>query len=368
MFDENSEVRQRIVEYGKLVDELHIIVFSTRKSEGQSTKLETNVFLYPTYSRNRWFYIFDALKIGEKILASGGQWLITAQDPFECGLAAWLIKRKFKILLQIQIHTDFLSPYFRKEFLLNCIRFLIAKFLISRADCIRAVSKRIKKSIISGCKFQASKITILPIFVDVRKIQETAIKTDLHQKYPQFDFIILMASRLTREKNISLAIKAMKEITKRRPRAGLIVAGEGPERETLKSQIKNRKLQKNVILEPWNNDLFSYYKTADLFLLTSNYEGYGMAVVEAMAAGCPVVMTDVGLAGEVLIDKKDGLVVPVGNKEKLIESIRSLIDENSGLRTRLIENAKKTLDFWPVKEQYMKNYQDAWRLCGKDRF
>ena len=62
-------------------------------------------------------------------------------------------------------------------------------------------------------------------------------------------------------------------------------------------------------MEPWTDDPFSYYKTADLFLLTSNYEGYGMAVVEAMAAGCPVIMTDVGLAGEVLIDKKDGLVV-----------------------------------------------------------
>ena len=46
-----------------------------------------------------------------------------------------------------------------------------------------------------------------------------------------------------------------------------------------------------------------------------------MAVVEAMVAGCPVIMTDVGLAGEVLIDKKDGLVVPVGDKNKLVGAI-----------------------------------------------
>ena len=81
-----------------------------------------------------------------------------------------------------------------------------------------------------------------------------------------------------------------------------------------------------------------------------------------MASGCPVVMTDVGLAGEVLIDKKDGLVVPVGKNEKLTEAILNLI-ENPELRAELIRNSQKTLSFWPKKEDYLKAYRDSWLLC-----
>ena len=113
LFIEGSDVRRRVVEYGKLVEELHIIVFSTRKLHITNYMLcvADNVFLYPTNSWSRWFYIFDALKIAKFALKNNAQWLVTAQDPFESGLASWLIKRKLRIPLQLQIHTDFLSPY-----------------------------------------------------------------------------------------------------------------------------------------------------------------------------------------------------------------------------------------------------------------
>ncbi|MCX6731767.1 MAG: glycosyltransferase [Candidatus Parcubacteria bacterium] len=344
IFNEDSGARQRMIEYGKLAEELYIIVFNLRSSVVRQNF--GNVFIYPTNSKSRWFYICDAVKIGKKITATKGQWLITSQDPFECGLAGWLISKIRKIPLQLQIHTDFLSPYFWEESILNKVRVFIAKFLIPRADCLRVVSERIKKSL----KRDAF---VLPIFVDVEKIRNTPIKTNLHQKYPQFDFIILMASRLTKEKNISLAIEAVKEINN--IKVGLVIVGNGPEKE-------NYELCKNIIIEPWTDDLISYYKTADLFLLTSNYEGYGMTVVEAMAAGCPVIMTDVGLANKVLVDKKDGLVIPVGDKEKLIEAILNLI-KNPELRADLIRNFQKIMNFWPKKEDYLKAYRDSWLLC-----
>ncbi len=366
LFDERSEVRQRIIEYGSLVDELHIIVFTRRKSQitNHKSQISENVYLYSTNSRSRWFYVFDAYRIAKKILSASEQWLITSQDSFECGLVGWLLKRKFKIPLQLQIHTDFLSPYFWKDSFLNKVRMVLAKFLIPRADCLRVVSERIKKSINSKFKILNSKITVLLVYVDVKRIQEAPVKTDLHKKYPQFDFVILMASRLTREKNIGLAIEAMTEIVKKYPKTGLIIVGDGPERNNLKSQISNLKINENIIIENWSDDLASYYKTADLFLLTSNYEGYGMAVVEAMAAGCPVIMTDVGLANEILVDKKDGLVIPVGDKEKLIEAISNLI-KNPDLRNDLIRNSQKTLSFWPRREDYLKAYFASWLLCRK---
>jgi glycosyltransferase involved in cell wall biosynthesis len=365
IFREGSRSLERLREYSIIADKIFVVVWTRKKD--QPISFNDKLFVFPTNSCCRPTYYFDSLKIVRKILKQNKIDLISSQDPFEAGLAGWFISWFYKITFQLQVHTDFLSPYFRKESLLNKIRVMLAKFLIPRANCLRVVSERIRRSflkelVVGEREKVRPRIIVLPIFVNVKKIQEASVKTDLHKKYPQFDFIILMASRLTKEKNIGLAIESMAEITKKYPKTGLIVAGEGPEKENLKSQISNLKINENIKIEEWTNDLISYYKTADLFLLTSNYEGYGMAVVEAMAAGCSVIMTDVGLAGEVLIDKKDGIVVPVGNKEELIESILNLI-ENPDLRAELIKNASKTLDFWPSREKYLMAYRDSWLLC-----
>ena len=61
----------------------------------------------------------------------------------------------------------------------------------------------------------------------------------------------------------------------------------GPEQKMIKNLAQKLNVEKNVVFEDWQNDLSSYYKTAHLFLLTSNYEGYGMTLVEAIASHCP---------------------------------------------------------------------------------
>ncbi len=358
IFRTGSRSLNNLKDYSRFFEKLFVISW-TQGSE-KPIFFENRLFIYPTTSRSRLFYIIDTLGIFKKFIKKESIDLVSSQDPFETGFVAYIISKFFKIPLHLQVHTDFLSPYFKKESLLNRIRVLIAKFLIPRAVCIRVVSKRIKRSLLEELAVGERekvrpRIIVLPIFVDVKKIQEAAIKTDLHKKYPQFNFIILMASRLTREKNIGLAIEAMQEVIKKLPKTGLIIAGDGPEKE-------NYSLSDNIIIEQWTDDLISYYKAADLFLLTSNYEGYGMTVVEAMASGCPVIMTDVGLAGEVLIDKKDGIVVPVGDKNKLIEAIVKLI-ENKDLRAELIRNSQKLMEFWPKKEDYLKTYRDSWLSC-----
>ena len=393
IFRPNSLSVENLKDYSRFFDKLFVIAWT--RGEEKPIFSEDRLFIYPTNSRSRLFYIFDTYRIFKKFIRNEGIDMVSSQDPFETGLAAYLISRIFsvkgaapdiafgevkggrgsasggKIRLHLQSHTDFLGSYFWKESFLNKIRVLLAKFLIPRADCIRVVSERIRKSLVRVTPASPSevgraryplRVAVLPIYVDVKKIREAPVNVNLHKKYSQFDFIILMASRLTREKNIGLAIEAMAEVVKKYPKTGLVIAGSGSEREALKLQITNYKLQKNIIIEDWTDDLASYYKTADLFLLTSNYEGYGMAVVEAMAVGLAVIMTDVGLANEVLIDKKDGIVIPVGNKEKLTEAILNLI-ENQSLRTRLIENSQKTLDFWPDRNQYLRAYRESWLIC-----
>ena len=361
IFEDGSEARQRMIEYGRLAEQLYIIVFTKRIKNLQRIALSENTFLYPTNSFSRWCYIFDAVKIAKKIIEnSGGKFLITSQDPFEIGLAGWLVARKFKIPLQLQIHTDFLNSYFRQESFLNKIRVRLAKFLISRAACVRVVSERIKSSLNSnppaGGQIPNSKISVLPIFIDAEKIKNAPIKTDLRRKYPQFDFIILTASRLTAEKNIGLAVEAMAEVIKDYPKIGLIIAGNGPEKENLESKISNLKINENIIIEDWADDLASYYKTADLFLLTSNYEGYGRTLIEAAVSGCRVISSDVGVADEILPKEN---IFEVGNKEQLKEKILKAV------RGELKMPNTGYLAKMPTKEEYLRAYKKLWEDCGK---
>jgi len=123
-------------------------------------------------------------------------------------------------------------------------------------------------------------------------------------------------------------------------------------------------LKDNIIFEPWSNDLASYYKSADLFLLVSNYEGWGMAVVEAMAAGCPVLMTDVGCAGELARGGKNALVVPPGDKRALAEAIERLFSDRA-LAHDLSQNASAAVERLDSKQDYLDKYKNSWEAIIK---
>src|SRR5258708_4904863 len=117
VFAEGSAVRKRFIEYGTLVTVLHIIVFTavTRRAEA----LAPNVFLHPTNSRSRFAYITDAMRIGKGLPRPD---LVTAQDPFETGIAAWRIAKHQGAKLELQIHTDFLNRHFAFHSVPNLFR------------------------------------------------------------------------------------------------------------------------------------------------------------------------------------------------------------------------------------------------------
>ncbi|MBI2097858.1 MAG: glycosyltransferase family 4 protein [Candidatus Vogelbacteria bacterium] len=343
LFVVGSEVRQRIIDLATASTELHIVVFAKRSLGLQSEQIVSNVWIYPTNSASRWHYVWDAVRLGRQFRGIGIE-VVSGQDPFECGLAAWFVSRRLAAKLQLQIHTDFLNPYFWHESFLNKIRVLLARFLLPRADSVRVVSRMIADSLQSaGCRIKANPV-ILPVFVDVGKIKNSPIKTDLRKKYPQFDKIILMASRFTREKNIGLAIEAMHEIVKFRPKTGLVIVGDGSEEKKLKA--KSYKLKANVIFEPWTDDLASYYKTADLFLVTSLYEGYGRTIIEALACGCQVVSTDVGVAREV------GAII--ATRTTLVDLIKQalFVPKKATLKNCLIQD----------KQLYLRAYSNLWTI------
>jgi glycosyltransferase involved in cell wall biosynthesis len=169
-----------------------------------------------------------------------------------------------------------------------------------------------------------------------------------------------------REKRFSLLIDVMADIRREIPRAVLVLVGDGPDRRRYEQAIKSRGLEDTVRLEPWRHDLPSFLKSFDVFLQASNYEGWGRACVEAAAAGLPVITTDVGLAGELLIDGVSALVVPVGDREALSRAVVRLYS-NPQERRGLARAAGEAVDRLPFRSMndYYRAYRGAVEACLK---
>ena len=109
----------------------------------------------------------------------------------------------------------------------------------------------------------------------------------------------------------------------------------------------------------WQNDLASFYKTANVFVQTSFFEGYGLSLIEAGLYGLPIITTPVGIAQE-LEHGKDAFIYPVGNPELFAQGVVDLI-ENNYKRENLRTNMKHTLDIKLIsRADYLAQIKDDW--------
>lgn len=344
---ESSPARQRMVEYAKTFGELHMIVFTKRGFRTETVGGVLN--LYPTNSRSRWLYVRDAVRLA-KIFPKNGGWLVSAQDPFEAGVAGYLIAKRLGARLQIQVHTDFLSPYF-KTGLLNRLRLVIAGFILPNADCVRAVSARLKRSLLARYKIFPERVETLPIWNEFSPAERVS-----HDK-----FVILMVARLEPEKGIKDALAAMALYVKKGGAGILRIAGSGSLEAWARRAVKRYKLESRVEVLGWRNDVMELYRAADVFLFPSHYEGWGMAAYDGLRAKLPIVMTDVGLAGEAVHDGINGIVVSVRDVAAMAEALLSL-ERDQGLRTRLAVG--EVGPRFASKDEYLAAYRKTLLRCA----
>lgn len=357
-----SAVYERMKEYGGLVEELHIVLLSDSGHSLKDKQISGNVWVYPTNSSFNLLRPVDAIRMGKKIVFEKkfvrGKSVITAQDPFECGWAGLKIKKKWRIALEVQLHTDPFSPYFRG--FKNAVRKLFVKGILRNADSVRVVNASLK-AVISKCG--SADIRVLPIYVDQKKIEESPIVFDLHARYP-WHFIMLTVSRLAPEKNIGLAIRVLALVREKFPGTGLVIVGSGPEEDRLKELVRKLQLVGAVEFTGWQENLASFYKTANVFIQTSLFEGYGLSLVEAGLSGLPVITTPVGIAGE-LEHGKDAYIYPPENAEMFARGVMDLI-ENNYKRENLRINMKHALDTKLIsKADYMAQIKDIWEKTAQ---
>ncbi|MDD5032878.1 MAG: glycosyltransferase family 4 protein [Candidatus Pacebacteria bacterium] len=209
------------------------------------------------------------------------------------------------------------------------------------------------------CVSEFMKKIALKIGVDERKIKviynsadfmdcgsdDTAVSIIKNKYAPNGEKIILTACRLVPWKGIDGVIKAIPEIERKVGSVKFLVLGDGPEKENLKRLSEEKRISGKICFlgKIGRDDIFDYFKAADVFVLNSKYEGFSHTVLEAMKTGVPVVVSNEGGNPEVVESGKSGFLVEYNNESQIAEAISRILDDKK-LAEALCAGAKERLE------------------------
>jgi glycosyltransferase involved in cell wall biosynthesis len=178
-------------------------------------------------------------------------------------------------------------------------------------------------------------------------IQEPIIKPGSY--FPAERKILLAVGRLVRQKGFDLLIESFSVIADKYKDWDLVILGDGPEKIMIEGLIKKHDVLKGRVHLPGIvGNIGDWYANADLFVLSSRYEGFPKTVLETLASGCPVVSFDCNAGpSDIIRDGVDGLLVPPENVQALTETLAKMIN-NSELRKRFSERAIEARDRFSI--------------------
>lgn len=167
------------------------------------------------------------------------------------------------------------------------------------------------------------------------------------------EFVILSIAELHPRKGLKYLIEAFKQVEESQPKTKLVIVGEGPERKTLEKLIKKLELEGTVILAGQQKEIPQILKSANLFVLPSVKEAFGLVLLEAMTAQTPIIATRVGGIPEIVEDGKSGELVEPADYNALAEKIRTVM-ENNALMQKLAYMAHHRVKTFDVSEMVRK--------------
>lgn len=340
VFVVGSSTRKRMLSYASKFTSLHIVSRSPKKIDIETT--DGNLVLHGI-ATGRLATIKTLAQKAHELILSEHIDVVSAQDPFEHGRAALLAVQGTPAKLHIQVHTDFLSPWFVKGEIfrspkvpvpvLNRVRRKIADSVLPKADGIRTVSVRVRDSLVARYGTKIKTPTIIPIAPP----QDVVPKVEL-PPHP-FTFTFMTVSRLEPEKRIEDIITAFNTIKDRYPAAGIMIVGEGKERVALQDMVVRLGLMGRIKFLGDRPDARGLMQSAQCFIQASAYEGYGMTLIEAALARVPIITTDVGIVGEVFKGYEDVLAAPPGDPAALALNMIGMIEDNA-TRENLVRSAE----------------------------
>jgi L-malate glycosyltransferase len=240
----------------------------------------------------------------------------------------------------------------------------ITRFSIQQSDGITAVSRFLKDETEASFGVDPSRIRVIPNFIDTRRYRRDREPCHRKSLAPSGEKIVMHVSNFRPVKRVEDAVEVF-ALLRRRVAARLVLVGDGPERPRAQHRAEALGVADDVVFLGKHTSVDELLACADLFLLPSESESFGLAALEAMACGAPVVASRVGGLPEVVEDGKSGFLLPVGDVEGMARAAGDILTDaelwesmSRASRRRAVEvfDAKRIV---PIYEAFYRELLDG---------
>lgn len=218
----------------------------------------------------------------------------------------------------------------------------VVAFSINQSDAITAVSNNLRDETYKTFNIE-KEIEVIYNFVDVHRFSRKPIDAFRKVIAPNGERILLHASNFRKIKRVQDIVKIFYEVQKKIP-AKLLFVGDGPERQAAEELARSLGICDDMRFVGKQEQMEDILAIADLFLLTSEYESFGLAALEAMAAGVPVISTNAGGLKEININGETGYMADVGDILTMSRKAMDILQDDEtlkGFKKRAADHAKK---------------------------
>lgn len=211
--------------------------------------------------------------------------------------------------------------------------------LYPKADVIIPLSKGVASELVDYYHVPKAKIRVIYNPIDLEQISDLKCRPVKEYAFQEGVPVILTVGRLAAQKNQALLIRAFARVLKR-IQAHLLIIGSGPLENDLKCLADLHGIRDQVFFLGWQSNPYQYMYCSQVFVLSSDYEGFGNVIVEAMACGCPVISSNCNYGpSEILEDGRYGVLFPPGDEDALVEAICRILSDAS-VRKELSESGE----------------------------
>ncbi|WP_100010093.1 glycosyltransferase [Lentibacillus sediminis] len=240
----------------------------------------------------------------------------------------------------------------------------IDAFIYSNYDKVISISEKTQENLLTWLKIpnnKTNKFIVIENGINVRRFFEATPyeKSEFNGNLNKDNKLLCMVGRFGKQKDQSTIIKAMKKLP---DDSHLILIGEGELKQKNEKLAKELGVRSRVHFLGVRNDVEKILKTVDLIILSSHWEGFGLAAVEGMAAEKPVIASNVAGLREVV--KGAGILFEKGNSDDLVEKINMLINnrENKKYISSLCSKRANQYDINNMVEKYLNLYIEVLKV------
>ena len=209
-------------------------------------------------------------------------------------------------------------------------RRILNRYLGIFTDKVVAVSEEVKKEIVRYDSVPENKVAVIYNGVDRKRfmdIDAQSIRSEFH--IPKSTPVIGTVGRFFPQKGQKYLLEAVAKVRNKFPHIAVFVIGDGSLKKELQDHTKKLNIEQNIIFTGVRRDIPALLAAMDIFIFPSLWEGFGNALVEAMAAGKPIIATDIPSVREILDSGKSGIVVPPANSEAIARSLELLLSDRA---------------------------------------